>query len=576
MRRLLSWRLLPFFVLIATLLGGCGDLAGEPEIIGTLPPQAPIEALQMPDNAPNVANGAQIYQENCVRCHGLTGAGDGELVQTGEVPRMISFLDPTAVRQQPVESFYNMISNGNIVNLMPPWNESLSVQERWDVAMYVYTLHYTSEQLEQGSQLVANPSTELSLKSDNELASESSLEGDDAFAAVAYQRSQSIQNWGQSLGAKDFEVFSIEGTVIHGTEGFSVPQGQSVELRYGNAEDGIQALQARIDTNNQYQFNNIPFNPDYEYIALLVYQGRNFVSELLQGNNIQEITEQEITLYEVTEDSNVVVLREVDFIIEYLTVDGVGTGLVITQQNIYENTTDRLFHILTPSDGMSASLLVQLPIGAVILNDSSDPRFLQAPNEYAIVDLRPISPGFHTIETVYFIPYENGRIIDIPVNNRFEGDVNIVLVDPELKIISDNYEKLEDDANLGTADNPVSGEQYTANYNLNMGESIIFDIDGQVFDDSSSGLNQTIGSQQQIIPILLVIVAVSGFVVVGIMLMLRSRGNDPQREIDNLLKEIAELEALHEAGRINHDAFQQQRKALREQVAQLMSENNEE
>jgi hypothetical protein len=472
-----------------------------------------------------------------------------------------------------------MITKGNIANLMPPWSDSLSLQERWDVAMYLYTLHYTPEQIELGSSLAINPSSELRLESDIDLASANTIVGEDAFAAVAYERLQSVQNWGQSVTeeaiVQDFEVFSVVGTVIHGTEGSLVPQGQTVELHYGNAEDGIQTLSTVIDSNNQYRFDNIAFNPDYEYISVIAYQGRNFLSPLLQAGNIREVNEQEITVYEVTEDSSAIVLREVDFIIEYLTVDNVGTGLVITQQNIYENVTDRMFHIETPNNGMLASLLVQLPIGAVFLTDPSDPRYLQAASEYALVDLRPVYPGFHTIETIYFIPYENGRVIDEPVNYRFEGDVNVMVTVPELKIVSDNYERLEEEVNLGTDDTPVMAKQYKARLNLATGESIIFDIDGQVFSSSNTSSDNSVVTQDQIIPILLVIVAVSGFVLMGIMLILRSRANDSQREIDNLLRQVAELESLHEAGRINHDAFQQKRKALRDKIAALMADTKE-
>jgi len=223
---------------------------------------------------------------------------------------------------------------------------------------------------------------------------------------------------------------------------------------------------------------------------------------------------------------------------------------------------------------MYASLLVQLPVGAVILNDPNDPRYLQYKDQSVLVDLQPVYPGYHSIEAVYFIPYEDGRVVDEPVNNKFDGNVNVVLTVPELNLETDGYEKLADEVNMGTEEQPMMGRQYTTTVQLNTGDSIIFDIEGQIFSNSNTGLDQTVVSQQQILPILLVIIAVSGFVIVGLMLMLRSRNHNPQQEIDKLLQEIAELETLHEAGQINHDAFQQKRKALRDKVAQLMSQNN--
>lgn len=581
-----SWRIMPLFLLMVFVLAACGDLAGDVEIIGTIPSNTQElvtsipEALQMPLDAPDIANGSRIFQEDCTRCHGITGVGDGELVQSGEVPRMVSFLESNSVREQTLDFYYNIISNGNLINLMPPWNESLSVQERWDVAMYVYTLHYTPEQITSGSALVTEVSGELSLESDDELAAASGLEGDDAYAAVAYQRIQSGRNWGKPIAeateiVQDFETVNFSGTVIHGTSGNTVPQGQIVQLRYGNSADGVQVIEANLDTNNQYLFEDVPFNSDYEYFAIVIYQERGFVSEFLKADEIRAINEQNITIYETTQEASIVVLRQVDFVLEYLPVEGLGTGLVITQQNIYENTSDRLFHLTPPGESLSASLLMQLPIGAVIMNDPNDPRFLQAQNEYAIVDLRPVYPGLHITEAVYFIPYEAGRTIDIPVNNRLEGDVNIIITDPELTIRSETYKQTDEEINLGTEANPFMGRQFTGTTNLAVNESIIFDIDGQIFRSTSSGLNSTVLTQEQLMPMLLAIIIIVGVVVVGVVIGLRSRGNNPQREIERLLQEITDLETLHEAGQINHDAFQQKRKSLREQLAQLMAENAE-
>lgn len=564
-------------LLMTIFLGACASLAGEPEIVATMPA---VEQLQMATNPPDVANGARIFQENCVRCHGINGAGDGELVQTGEVPRMVSFLEASAVHQQSLEFYYNTISNGNIINLMPPWNKSLSIQERWDVAMYVYTLHYTSEQIERGSQLVTDVSGELSLESDAALAASSGLEGDDAFAAVAYQRVRSLENWGVAAevtqeAPKDFDTISFMGTVTHGTAGYPVPQGQIVQLRYGNAEDGLQVLETALDANNHYQFEGIAYHPEYEYFVIAVYQERGFVGQLLKASDIQEVNQEDIVLYETTDEPGVVVLQAVDFVVEYLDVEGLGTGLVITQQNIYENTSDRMFHITPPEGNLSVSLLLQLPIGAMILNNSNDPRFLQAQNEYAIVDLRPVYPGLHHMDAVYFIPYENGRTIDIPVNNRFEGDVSIVVTVSELNILSDVYQLADEEINLGTEENPIMARRYIGTANLNIGESILFDIGGEIFPNKSSGLSTTVVTQEQLLPLLLIIIVIVAVIGVGILIGLRTRSNNPQYKIEQLLHEISELEALHEAGRINHDLFQQKRKALRDQLAQLMSENEE-
>ena len=42
---------------------------------------------------PDIAAGAQIFAQNCVRCHGAGGEGNGELVKSGQVPPPLSFTD---------------------------------------------------------------------------------------------------------------------------------------------------------------------------------------------------------------------------------------------------------------------------------------------------------------------------------------------------------------------------------------------------------------------------------------------------------------------------------------------------
>src|SRR5689334_5614391 len=98
------------FISACLLLAGCGGLAGEPQIVSTLPPStaAPTEP-PYPSSAPDIAAGAQIFAQNCVRCHGTGGAGDGELVKSGQVPPPLSFADPKTSSADTPVIWYNTI-----------------------------------------------------------------------------------------------------------------------------------------------------------------------------------------------------------------------------------------------------------------------------------------------------------------------------------------------------------------------------------------------------------------------------------------------------------------------------------
>lgn len=137
------------FVLIL-VVAACDGLAGEPEIVQTVQLATPIpETL---DSPVSLSRGAAIYAENCVRCHGAGGAGDGELVLSGDVQNVSNFTDPLTIQDQSLQAWFDIITNGNLEAVMPPWKDALSAQNRWAVALYTYTLSYDAAALEQGQE----------------------------------------------------------------------------------------------------------------------------------------------------------------------------------------------------------------------------------------------------------------------------------------------------------------------------------------------------------------------------------------------------------------------------------------
>lgn len=561
-------------LIIVAVLSGCGGLAGDVPIVSTLPALTPIP-VQAPSNPPDIAHGQQIFEMNCTRCHGENGAGGGELVESGQVPRMPSFLEASHVREQSPADYYSIITNGNLINLMPPWSDSLSVQDRWDVAMYVYTLHYTPELLARGDALNGTPDPTFQLASDRDLATASGLTGEDAFALVADQRLNTIVNYGvapeplSTEAVSALESVTFTGTVTQGTADGIIPADLLVTLRFGNAEDGIQVLESTLDAEGRFRFDNVPYSPTYQYFAVAVYQERGFVSDLLNASTIQPENDLSITLYETTQDASQITLTDVDLLIEVLNVEGLGTGLVLTQRNSYTNASDRMFYITPQGQEFSVSLLMQLPAGSIILTSQDSARYIVAQEQYAVIDTLPVYPGLHLNEVQYFIPYEDGALIDIPMNNRTDALVDIFLVEQgDLTINSDIFQFVANE-DLGTAQEPFPTKHYSGSIQLEVGESITFDVNGLLFGSSTTSTGAGIITIEQLIPIALIGIALI-VVVVGVIIFFTRRNASQASEMDQLLKELAELEVLHEAGRINHDVYQTRRQSLKEKVAQLM------
>jgi high-affinity iron transporter len=106
-----------------------------------------------PSKAPDLRQGATIYQSQCAACHGATGHADGPLAAT-LTPPPIALADHDRARQRSVFSLQQIISHGVAGTAMPAFTQ-LTDDERWAVAYYASTLSYSAAEREQGAALWA-------------------------------------------------------------------------------------------------------------------------------------------------------------------------------------------------------------------------------------------------------------------------------------------------------------------------------------------------------------------------------------------------------------------------------------
>jgi mono/diheme cytochrome c family protein len=83
------------------------------------------------------ARGAQLFQINCVLCHGDEGKGDGVIGTFFEFKP--ADLTIPKVQNASDGSIFLIISNG-VEGRMPALNENLNVRDRWDVVNFLRTL----------------------------------------------------------------------------------------------------------------------------------------------------------------------------------------------------------------------------------------------------------------------------------------------------------------------------------------------------------------------------------------------------------------------------------------------------
>ncbi|HYY24663.1 MAG TPA: CopD family protein [Candidatus Udaeobacter sp.] len=94
----------------------------------------------VPYNVISVANGSQLYQENCALCHGVAGYGDGPNGQ-GLKPKPADLTAKHTVDHTAGDLFW-WLSYGVKGSPMPGFAASLEEEERWDLINFLRALSY--------------------------------------------------------------------------------------------------------------------------------------------------------------------------------------------------------------------------------------------------------------------------------------------------------------------------------------------------------------------------------------------------------------------------------------------------
>jgi high-affinity iron transporter len=108
-------------------------------------------ALDLPTKALNVAEGSELYKQNCASCHGVSGLGDGPAgMQLNPRPPAIG--SSTAMHDVTPAMMFRKISVGVTGTAMPSFSK-LTAEQRWNIVMYLTSLHHPSTQTAEGEGL---------------------------------------------------------------------------------------------------------------------------------------------------------------------------------------------------------------------------------------------------------------------------------------------------------------------------------------------------------------------------------------------------------------------------------------
>ncbi len=608
------------------LLGACSLASSAPTapVANSNPSAAqPVsQPLQLPGGRPNVANGAAIYANKCVQCHGTQGLGDGPRAaevkaQTGTPPADITS-DPIARAQSP-QQWFDTITNGRIDKLMPPFGPSLSVDDRWDVIAYIWTLAAPSSDVAQGKATYgtlcvqchgetgkgdgpqatgklpdfsqfstfatipigqwdqalttshvpsfAGQLNTLEQREVNDYVRTFAVDQSVAPTVSATPSAPSSTSTGTVTATSDISTPAastvIEGYIVNGTAGQAVPANSPVNIYILHSDSSIVSQTVQADATGHFVVLNLAATHGDAIYGEVVYKNLNFFNgPVAYGLDLTATLP--ITVYESTLDISNIKVDALHVVIMTNTL-----GLNVTEIYILSNTGDRyvagfgqpILHFSLPKGATSISPDPNMPANTLISQGDGVDYYDAVPvgSQVSQIIFQYQMAG-HNFTLDRPLPHDIGL-----VNVLIQGDTN------QLHITSSQLADQGPQTIQGAVYQTFSGQ------NLKAGDNLAIQVD--------VALPAAPTNWPMIIGLGLIVLGVVGIVVWQVQQ--RKAKTAPQQaskkksaaktqeeddDTDALIDQIAALDDQHAAGKIADDIYTAKRAQLKKKLMKLMSE----
>lgn len=566
-------------------------------ILSATPAQA-----QSPDSKPEVSGGRPLWSENCAPCHGPTGAGDGPTAQSIEngVP---SLLDPEVYRASTPAEHFDIIKNGRIENLMPPWGNRFDDNQIWDLTAYVWSLHTTPQSLAEGAEIYAQQcaachgeggagdglqaSAGINNLADLQVVSQQSLaDWQNGFAAAsAHADLIDLSDEALWLALDHARTFSfavpqrngiLSGRIINGTT--NQPQGNlEVTLFTFSGEAAVEEQTIQADSEGNYRFENLPTDPEIMYVVESRLDDVSYLSPPSPFSGDSNEQTLDLSVFETTTSDAEVGLSRLNNLISFA-----PEAVQVIQLFVVGNSGDQTYI------GQNGSTFTfDLPAGATNVsfqNDFSN-RFVEA-EDGGYTTNEPIFPGEEglVIAAVYDLPYEDDTLaVELPIPATVESVSLLLEAQPDVELSGPQLEFIER-RELQNSEFITYGAQELAEDDVLTFE--ITGLDNLVFESSEEAAPANIPAGAVAAPPSIInqdilrwfILGLGGVVtLLAVFLypryrprLMQAAETDPKTRRQRLLLLLARLDETYEAGQIDEAVYRQARAEYKAELVRLM------
>ncbi len=501
--------------------------------------------------------GAAVYEVNCASCHG-DGTGNGP-----DAPEIMPDLTTSEFWAENSNAALARKISVGVMPGMPGFAETLTAEEIDAAAAYLRTLALDGTPgfaaSEAGGETAAEIAPEPTARpAATEVAEAPAPDTGDDAATTAET-------------AEEPDTIAVTGQVTNGTAGGSIPEGVEITLHMFDPPAFTETtLTGALAVDGTYIFTDVPHMEGRVYLLSVEHDGVFFSTTVYEVTDPTDLTlDTTLEIFETTADPTVL-----NYNAGVMRVTFSHFGMEVAQVLSLTNSSDRLF--LTDevfAENQRVALRIPLPPGAAGVSfepGMQGTRFFTSEDESVVLDTQPVRPGRSDIFFSYFIPYEDGAIIEQEITYPFAGAFHLLIEASQVQVAGDMFTRAGERVDMGGA----AFDAYVAQLNLAPGEVLTFTLSGT--PDAVSALQESQQPASQGLPPLVIILIVAGVVLIGaagFMLLLRqgvSQDHDLDARINDLLEEIASLDNQHDRGEINHDVYQRSRAELKAELAELM------
>ncbi|MYH62092.1 MAG: c-type cytochrome [Caldilineaceae bacterium SB0675_bin_29] len=435
------------------------------------PPAYDPQQVPVPQRPPVAGLAKESYIQNCAPCHGARGDGDGP---AGAAADPTVFSDPAEVwERSPAELFF-VTKFGRIENLMPPWRNSMSDEQIWQVVYYAWNLHTDETKVAEGGELYSQSCVachgeggrgdgpesgpglpDFSAQDPMIFLSQAELErrwqeshpefGSDWSAATKKGVLEYIRSFSYQPEWMPFEVTGpgrITGRLFQGTQDGPAPPQTEVTLNVYQQTNLLTTRISPIGADGSFDFDNLPVDEGFYFLVETEHRNVRYTSPILafsgpdftEGRTGPESIRTTLPVFETTTDPAGLHVTRANWIIEHE-----PGNLLIGQLYTFGNRSGRTF---TGTEGelfdVPVTLAVPLPEGAqeVEIQDGMVGEAYRM-GQQTIFDTRPVlpGPGSRQIFVRYRLPYAGESVqTSFPVPYETES-LNLLVADlPGLEV----------------------------------------------------------------------------------------------------------------------------------------------